>query len=139
MKILYVFALAVLAITSSACAAPDSWPIPYLSWQDVRALYPPNRYPGDWDCPKLKSCPHEQELIKRCEQDLQLSLDRNPDPFSRGHKLGQGKLHLDCITKDPANRIVYFVFSYRSEMVTDLFVVYYYDPGQGRFILKSTR
>jgi hypothetical protein len=114
-------------------------PLPYLSWQDVKALYSPKRYPGDWDCPKLKSYPHEKELIAQCQEDLKLSVESNSDPFHRNHALGPGKLVLNCITKDPENRIVYFVFSYVSELESDLFVVYYFDPAQGRFILKSSR
>ena len=46
---------------------------------------------------------------------------------------------LRSINQDTDSRIVLFVFEYDSEMVTDLFVVYYYDPVQDRFILKSHR
>jgi hypothetical protein len=142
MNTLCALAIALLGTSASVSAVPDALPVPYLSWQDVKALYPPKHYPGDWDCPKLKSYPHEQELIQRCQQDLQLSLKVNPDPFSLGHKLWPGKLLLNCIAKDPENRVVYFVFAYDSDSqwgAPDLFVVYYYDPFQGRFILKSTR
>ena len=53
--------------------------------------------------------------------------------------LKMGHLAIDSVTKDPVNRIVYFNFSFESEMVYDLFVVYYYDPLQDRFIFKTNR
>jgi len=135
----FIWCISLAPAGAADVATHEHSPIPYLSWQDIKALYPPKRYPGDWDCPKLKDYPHQKELIERCKEDLKLSIEANPDPFQRNHALYAGKLVLNSITKDPENRIIYFVFNYESDLVNDLFVVYYYDPSQNRFILKSTR
>ena len=50
-----------------------------------------------------------------------------------------GELSLRSISKDPENRIIYFVFSYDSELVNVPFLVHHYDPLQGRIVLKSNR
>jgi hypothetical protein len=77
----------------------DDSPIPYLSWNDLKALYPPKRHIGDWNFPKVKSLPHKDELIERCNQDLRLSLKVNPDPFHLHIPLPPGKLDLLTIVR----------------------------------------
>ena len=130
-------------ITCLICPLPASdsacGPVPYLSWQDIKALYPPHRHIGDWDFLKVNHLPNQGALVERCNQDLRFSLKINPDPFRMNRPLPPGKLRLWAITKDSESRIIYLVFSYQSELVYDLFVIYYYDPVQDRFILKSTR
>jgi hypothetical protein len=114
-------------------------PIPYIPWQDVKTLYGPNHYPGDWDHPKVADLPHKDELVERCKRDLTLSFLADSDPLKIGRVLPPGKLVLTSINKDSKNQIIYFVFSYNSELITDLFVVYYYDQVHDRFILKIRR
>lgn len=125
-------------LSLEAASGSASLPVPYISWQDIKALYPPKRPIGDWDFPKADKLSHQSELIERCSEDLRLSLRRNPDPFRMNRALPPGKMRLIVITKDPESRIIYFVFSYESELITDLRIIYYYDPEQDRFILKST-
>jgi hypothetical protein len=125
-------------LSLEAATGSSHLPVPYISWQDIKALYPPHRHIGDWDFPKVDKLPHRSDLIERCNQDLRLSLKSNPDPFQMNRALPTGKLQLIAITKDPDSRIIYFVFSYESELITDLRIIYYYDPEQDRFILKST-
>jgi hypothetical protein len=134
---LTVCLLYLAALNLRAASGSNSLPVPYLSWQDIKALYPPNRHIGDWNFPKVDRLPRRDDLIERCNQDLRLSLQRNPDPFQMNHALPQGKLRLITITKDPESRVIYFVFSYESQLIFDLNIIYYYDPAQDRFILKS--
>ena len=70
---------------------------------------------------------------------MEISRKANPDPLRRGYPLPEGKMILWSIHQDKDSRIILFIFDYDSEMVVDLFVVYYYDPVQDRFILKSQR
>jgi hypothetical protein len=145
LALLLVSAFSLRANTDLDSHPANFTPIPFLTWTDVKDLYSnkvraiKGKQPGDWDYPKLKSYPNEVELVKFCERDLALSLRANPDPFQLGHSLPSGNLMLDGIYKDPDNQMVYFVFEYDSELITDLHVVYYYDLAQGCFILKSTR
>jgi len=141
MRHLLRFGLLCLCLSawSQAQAATSPLPIPYLSFEDLVALYPPKRIIGDWNSPKLASMPHQKELIARCLRDMEISRKANPDPLRLGRPLPEGKMILRSINQDTDSRIVLFVFEYDSEMVTDLFVVYYYDPVQDRFILKSHR
>jgi len=120
-------------------------PIPVLSFDDVTALYTAkdrpsaDHFPGDWNYPKLKSYPHQKELIDRCLQDWTATMKVNPNPFHMMRNLKSGRLVFGSINKDPKNRIVYFNFGFESELVYDFFVVYYYDPHQDRLILKTNR
>jgi hypothetical protein len=112
--------------------------IPALSWSDIQALYAPNRKPGDWDSPKVKSIPREAELISQCQKDLARTLRLNPASLDVGPYVPPGTISFQSLHKDPVNRIIYFVLRYDSDL-PGFFVVYYYDPVQNRFILKSRR
>jgi hypothetical protein len=111
--------------------------VPYIPFQDLRALFAPNKHVGDWDFPKLTDLPHKNELVARCIQDMELSTRENPDPLHMGRPLLPGKWILSSINKNPDSGIIYFIFGYQSDLVYDIFLVYYYDPKQDRFILKS--
>ncbi len=141
MRHLLAFGLLCLSLPawSQVQTAASQLPIPYLSFEDLVALYPPKRIIGDWNSPKLASVPHQKELIARCLRDMEISRKANPDPLRRGRPLPERKMILRSINQDTDSRIILFVFEYDSEMVFDLFVVYYYDPVQDRFILKSQR
>jgi hypothetical protein len=148
-RLLIIFAVAYGASSFSVQAAPtaakDDSPIPILGFQDVNALYTSGEsvsrehFPGDWNYPKLKNYPHQKELIERCKLDWSMSMEKTPDPFHNGRALPPGELRLLSVTKDPKNRIVYFNFEYDSQLVSDVWIIYYYDPHQDRFILKSRR
>ena len=125
-------------VAASASNSQETPLIPTLSWSDIKALYPPNREPGDWNLPKLKGIPHEPELLAQCKSDLARTLALDPKSLAVGPFVPPGKIVLCSLNKDPENRIIYFVLEYESEL-PGMFVVYYYDPEQERFILKSRR
>jgi hypothetical protein len=109
-KIRFTSALGFFALTAcviyfpvlslEAASKSTSLPVPYISWQDIRALYPPHRHIGNWDFPKVSQIPHREDLIERCNQDLRLSLEKNSDPFEMNRALPPGKLRLMAITNN---------------------------------------
>ena len=111
--------------------------VPYIPFQDLRALFAPNKHVGDRDFPKLTELPHKKELVARCLHDMEVSTKENSDPLHMGRPLLPGNWILSSINQNPDSGIVYFNFWYQSELVNDLFLVYYYDPKQDHFILKS--
>jgi hypothetical protein len=75
--------------------------VPYFSYADIKALYPPTHHVGDWDSPKVDHIPHEKEIIERCQEDIRLSLKASPDPFRKNQSAppGASSSH-DVLQKD---------------------------------------
>jgi hypothetical protein len=124
-------------LSLSAESGPDDSPIPFLSFWDLKSLYPPKHHVGDWNLPKVIDVPHKSQLIERCKRDLRLSLRANPDPFEMQRPLPAGELDLSCVTRDPESGMLYLIFEYDSPMIVDLHVIYYYDPHADRLVLKT--
>ncbi len=141
----FILCLFVVPTVAGDVHTKEQPPIPVLSFTDVTALYSAkerpsaDHFPGDWNYPELKNYPRQKELIDRCLQDWAATIKVNPNPFHGMSDLKSGHLAFGSVNKDPKNRIVYFNFRFESERVYDLFVVYYYDPYQDRFILKTNR
>jgi len=77
--ILFCFALHAQAVPPTALEQQN--PVPYIPFQDLRALFFPNKHVRDWDYPEIKSIPHQKEVIARCLRDIELSTKDNLSPF----------------------------------------------------------
>lgn len=117
-----------------------AWPlvhaesVPYLSYQDLRSIYPKTKPVFDWTWP-TSTISDEAALIKKCDKDFDNYFGEAR--LREKYPLANGKITLRRIIKDPSSAIVYLAFKVEPEELPDLMVIYFYDPGAKALVLKT--
>lgn len=115
--------------------------IPYLSFQDLKALAPSGVILNcDFSYPIVKSVPDQVKLVAECQRDyseyFRLRFKKKHADIKSIQNL-TGNLYLRAIHQGQKNKLLYFVFEVETKAINDLMVVYYYSPELHKFILKS--
>ena len=108
--------------------------IPYLSFQDLTALYPKSKPVFDWDWPTVK-VDDQSDLVKQCKDDFASYFKETH--FKERYPVANGNLVLRNVIKDPSNAIIYLAFKIEPEDLPDLMMIYFYNPKTRTFVLKT--
>ena len=108
--------------------------VPYLSFQNLKALYPKSKAVFDWDWPPSK-VENQSDLVKQCKRDFGAYFKATH--FKSKYPIANGNLVLRNVIKDPDNDIIYLAFKIEPEDLPDLMIIYFYNPKSKSFVLKT--